>query len=97
MDVRPQPGRLFRLVVGVDPPDVQYIITLASEMGRKTVQSNPATFTGLPPGEYEVYAEGPAPPESGSPVQAAYLRFYLRGDQFVPLSAKPVRQPRFRG
>jgi len=93
VDVRPQPGRLARLTVGVttDPPDAPVIITLASDTGRKTLQSNPAVFTGLPPGQYEVYAEAPAPPESGEVLQAAYQRFVLHDDRAVTLIAKTVR------
>ena len=59
MDIRPLPGRLFRLAVGVDSPipDVEPTITLSSVMGSKTVKGSGFVFTGLVAGEYEVSAQ----------------------------------------
>lgn len=93
IDVRPAPGRLFTLLVNAttDPPGMPVTLTLASETGRKTLQSSEAHFTGLPPGDYEVYAEAPADPESGETLQAAYQRFSLTGDRVVSLLTKVVR------
>jgi hypothetical protein len=59
IDIRPQQGRLWSLSVSVlpDPPGSEVTLTMASEMGRKTVKADSFRFTGLPPGDYEVYAE----------------------------------------
>jgi len=58
VDVRPLPGRLFRIAVGVDaPPTEPVTITLASAMGRKTVKAFAFEFADLPPGDYEGYAQ----------------------------------------
>lgn len=59
MDVRPLPGQLFRVVVGVESTilDVEITITLSSVMGRKTVKGSGFVFTGLVAGEYEVSAQ----------------------------------------
>src|SRR4051794_5058766 len=72
IDIRPLPGRLATLNVGVSPEEPDTIITLASALGRKRVEGNSARFAGLSPGEYEVYAECPA--------GAAYQRFSVNGD-----------------
>jgi hypothetical protein len=69
VDVRPRPGRLFTVTVTAvnAPPGAPMELTLASEMGRQTVQGAGARFTGLSPGVYEVYARtlNPAPPIYG--------------------------------
>ena len=59
MDVRPLPGQLFRVAVGVDSPipDVEITITLSSVMGSKTVKGSGFVFMGLVAGEYEVSAQ----------------------------------------
>jgi hypothetical protein len=77
IDIRPLPGRLSTLAVGVTPEEPDTVITLASALGRKRVEGNSARFSGLSPGEYEVYAEC----SSG----AAYQRFSLNGDMTLGL------------
>ncbi len=77
IDIRPRPGRLSSLNVGVTPEEPDTVITLASVLGRKRVQGNSARFNGLAPGEYEVYAECSA--------GAAYQRFSLSGDMTLNL------------
>jgi hypothetical protein len=82
VDIRPLQGRLISLFVTVgpdEPPDT--VITLASGMGRKTAKGNQAAFGGLPPGEYEVYAE--------SSIGAAYQRLSLSSDAKVSLIWAP--------
>jgi hypothetical protein len=76
IDIRPLQGRLVSLTVGA-PDEPGTVITLASTMGRKRVEGAFARFTGLSPGEYEVYAEGPG--------AAAYQRVSLSDDLRVDL------------
>lgn len=88
MDVRPLPGRTYSLAVGVDtdPPGAPVNVTVASDMGRRTVQvMDGYRFTGLAPGDYEVYAES----ADGQPLQGAYQRVSLRADASVSLIAEP--------
>lgn len=77
-DVRPLAGRTYRWTVGVstDPPEMPVRITLASDTGRTTVQGVSHTFTGLAPGEYDVYAES----LPGQPPQGAYERIFVNRD-----------------
>ncbi|HLH18986.1 MAG TPA: carboxypeptidase-like regulatory domain-containing protein [Bryobacteraceae bacterium] len=92
VDVRPAPGRLFTVTVAIPPPAAPPCrITLASDMGRKTAEGTFAEFSGLPPGEYEVYGECAALPEDGAPLRAGYQRFHLHGNQGITLLANPVR------
>ncbi len=92
IDVRPAPGRLFSVTVSIPPPQQPPChITLASGMGRRTHEGITAVFGGLPPGEYEAYAECAALPEDGAPLRAGYQRFQLHGDQTLTLLTRPVR------
>ncbi len=80
VDVHPAQGRLFRVSGGMDLPDGSSIsITLASDMGRRTTTSPFFDFRGLPPGEYELYAEGFAGPPVNKAV-GAYTQFTLNKD-----------------
>jgi hypothetical protein len=81
IDVRPLPGRVYRLDVGTEPTDEEVTLTLASAMGRKTVVTSGYRFTGLPPGEYEVYAQ--------TQTRAAYQRLSLNSDSSVSLLWSP--------
>lgn len=61
-DVRPFPGRLFRLRGRAlcDPSPVPVFITLSSETGQKKAESRcmqTFTFEGLAPGSYEIFAQ----------------------------------------
>lgn len=61
-DVRPLPGRLFRLRGRVLCDAGPVTVVLSSETGRKTTQSaclQTYTFEGLAPGAYEVFAQKP--------------------------------------
>jgi hypothetical protein len=89
MDIRPAHGRLFTISVNVDvtPPCPSYVnITLASDLGRRTVKV-PCYFQfgSLPPGAYEVYAEFPEVPGWG-----AYAAVSLAGDVSVTLKLPPL-------
>jgi hypothetical protein len=92
-DVRPIPGQVFTLTVGVIavPIDAPVTLTLATEMGRKTVKTNYFQFTGLTRGSYDVYAEAPADPSSGCKIQAAHTRLTLDGDTKTGLQLTPIR------
>ncbi|HLK66087.1 MAG TPA: carboxypeptidase-like regulatory domain-containing protein [Bryobacteraceae bacterium] len=75
MDIHPAAGKLFAITGATDPqvqPELceEMVITLASEMGRQTVQGTCAfQFRGLPPGPYELFAEAKAIGKGGySPV-----------------------------
>jgi hypothetical protein len=80
IDIRPFPGKLFTLTVGIEPPE-EATITLASAMGRITVQAAGHQFTGLAPGEYELYAEAPG--------KYAYQRLSLTKDSAAGLMWSP--------
>jgi hypothetical protein len=76
IDVRPAPGRLFSVAVDTAksfPPGAEITITIASALGRKSVKGEGFTFTGLPPGEYDFYAEAQGP----EGVATAYQRINL--------------------
>jgi hypothetical protein len=86
IDVRPLPGRTYSMTVSVDTslPGIPVTITVASDMGRKTVEATENTFSGLAPGDYEVYAE------AAPPLQGAYQRLNVRGNETVSLICDPA-------
>ena len=83
-DVRPLEGQLFTLRINVAtvPPGVQPVtITLASDLGRETVQAASHTFGPLPAGRYEVFSQAPLDGRPG--VQEDYQRITVnRNDGF---------------
>jgi hypothetical protein len=91
VNLRPLPGQLFSLIVTanpLEPFDAPATLTLASEMGRQIVKAQSHTFTGLPRGEYDVFAE--APSDTPGVVQANYQRISLGKDSSVALSLRKV-------
>ena len=91
--LRPLPGQLFKLSVEAtksDPPDAPgpVTLTLVSEMGRQVFQSGIHTFTGLPRGEYEIFAE--APTYSPAAKQGAYERIHLEKDTQIGMILRQV-------
>jgi len=89
-DVRPVTGRLFMLTVEADtvPPNpsepLPVTMTLASELGRETVQGNVHRFGPLPAGEYELFSQAPLDKRPG--FQGDYRKVNLNQDttiQFV--------------
>lgn len=65
-DVRPFPGRLFRLRghIQCEPSPIPILVTLSSEIGRKTLHTTcmqPYTFEGLAPAMYEIFAQKQIP------------------------------------
>ena len=89
VEVRPYPGQLFTLTVGVlqiTPGPVT--ITLASDTGRRITQGGSASFPSLPPGQYDVYAE--VGMGGNRKVQIAYQRIGLTRDAGVTLQEYPI-------
>ena len=86
MDVRPMHGLLYTLSVAVGriPLGAEIAITIASDMGRKTVKARTFQFTALPAAEYDVYAEV-TNGVGGSPPLAAYQRLQLGRDSGITL------------
>jgi len=89
-DVRPATGRLFMLTVEADPvppnpsEPLPVTMTLASELGRETVQGNVHRFGPMPAGEYEVFSQAPLDKRPG--FQGDYRKVNLNEDtkiQFV--------------
>ena len=89
VDVRPLPGRLYSLSVEVTPRNPDTTITLVSEMGRKTIEAPACRFAGVPPGDYELFAQSPAEPGPGESFQCAYQRISLGADAKVSLLLRP--------
>jgi hypothetical protein len=91
VDVRPLPGRLYSLSASVAtvPPGADVKLTMVSEMGRKTVEAPTFRFAGLPPGDYELFAQVPANPGPGEKVEGAYERISLGRDMSVSLLLRP--------
>jgi protocatechuate 3,4-dioxygenase beta subunit len=78
-DVRPEPGRLFRLRgnVACSEPGVRVNVMLSSETGRRRAETSCQgryEFEGLAPGTYEVHAETSTGNESG------FLEMFLDRD-----------------
>jgi len=89
IDVRPFLGKLFTVSGGVltDPPMIPAKVTLATDMGRKTVITGGTfQFAGLTPGAFEIYAEAPATPDPEVKLQGVYLSSTLRDNVSVPLT-----------
>jgi hypothetical protein len=100
VDVRPMPGKLWTLsgvVEGNSPGAVT--VTLASDMGRRTVQASgpefPFEFRALAPGPYELYAEMPGDARRNVSPEAAYTRIMLSRDTNLRLPLLPIRETRF--
>jgi len=88
VDIRPLPGRTYGLPVSIDidPPGTPVNITIASQMGRRIVQASSYTFTGLSPGDYEVYCET----LPGYPLQGAYQRVQVPGPSVNLIADGPI-------
>ena len=83
-DVRPATGRLFTLAVEAVtvPPNpsepLPVTMTLASELGRETVQGNVHRFGPMPAGEYELFSQAPLERRPG--FQGDYRKVNLTQD-----------------
>ncbi|HUB80889.1 MAG TPA: carboxypeptidase-like regulatory domain-containing protein [Bryobacteraceae bacterium] len=91
--LRPLPGQLFKLTVTATPtdpgdPPPPVIMTLVSDMSRQVIKSGSHTFSGLPAGDYEIFAE--APSYSPDQKQAAYERIHLAKDNSVSLILRRI-------
>jgi len=86
-DVRPAAGRLFMLSVEAVtvPPNpsepLPVTMTLASELGRETIQGNVHRFGPLPAGEYEVFSQAPLDHRPG--FQGDYRKVNLNQDTTI--------------
>lgn len=95
-DVRPLPGNhFFTLTVeaGVPILGADVVLTVASELGRKTVRGTFARFDNLPAGDYEIYAEARLGEGPGAPAQAGYQRISLGRDTAVSVILQPPPPP----
>jgi hypothetical protein len=97
-DLRPLQGKLFRLsgVAAPIPDEITNVtVTLAGEMGREVRHGKKFSFTGLAPGEYELYAEArdDAP---GARFLGGYVRMTIPKDidNYV-LGMREVRETQF--
>ena len=92
VDVRPIAGPTFTLsVMALTAPPAPVTLTFASELGRKTLHTSYFRFTGLPPGNYELYAQAPVDPSSGAVIQAADTVVQLAKDTEILLQLMPIR------
>jgi hypothetical protein len=86
-DVRPVTGRLFMLTVEAEtvpanPSEpLPVTMTLASELGRETVQGNVHRFGPLPAGDYEVFSQAPLDKRPG--FQGDYRKVNLNQDTTI--------------
>jgi len=89
INLRPVTGHLYSLSAAAEvvPPGVEVILTLASEMGRKTFKSASFRLAGLPAGDYEIYAEERVEEKT---VRSAYQRVLLARDTSVTLLLSPA-------
>jgi hypothetical protein len=90
-NIRPLPGQLFSLSVEANPTDPEKMpvtMMLVSEMNRQTVNGETHTFTGLPRGDYEVFAE--APTETAGVKQAAYQRVSIGKDTGITMPMRRI-------
>jgi hypothetical protein len=89
--LRALPGQLFTLTVTaipLDPHDAPVTLTLVSEVSRQVIRSSAHTFTGLPRGDYEIFAE--APSYSAGTKQGAYQRISLGRNDGVSLTLRKI-------
>ena len=98
LDLRPLQGKLFRLSgTAVPLPEgvTDITITLASETIREAKRGRSFSFSGLAPGEYELYAEAHEDPP-GTRMFGGYARINLSKDiDSYNLSMRDVRETQF--
>lgn len=98
IDVRPFPGKLYRIAGMVHPgamiPDgpmaghpVTVKLTMASDMGRETTSTSGAfRFPPQAPGAYELYADGPGDGTGRCPMVGGYMTFEVKDKDRPDLS-----------
>jgi len=101
IDLRPLQGKLFRLsgeAGPIPPPPASFsdvTVTLASEMIRDVSHGSVFKFTGLAPGEYELYAEAHEDPP-GTRFLGGYARITISKDlDNYFLNLREVRETQF--
>lgn len=102
IDVRPAPGRLFKIegtvLPGLTDPETALPetvkLTMASDMGRETVETNGAfRFPPVAPGEFELYAEGPGNGTANCFMLGAFLTLPITdADKRISISVPCVRE-----
>ena len=98
-DVRPVTGRLFTLNIEAIPippnptKPLPVTMTLVSELGRQTVQSNVRRFGPLPAGQYELFLQ--APLENSPGFQGDYRKITLAQDTSLKIVLHPENAIRF--
>ena len=98
-DVRPVTGRLFMLTAQAEtvPPlpsePLPVTMTLASELGRETVQGNTHRFGPLPAGEYELFSQAPLDKRPG--FQGDYRKVNLTQDTTIQFVLREERDVLF--
>jgi len=98
-DVRPIRGALFTLSGSAAPlPDPQFFtvtVTLASDLGRRTVEGSVFRFTSLAPGAYEIYVEAHENPP-GTRFYGGYTEFRVeRNTSNFGVLLNPIRETQF--
>jgi protocatechuate 3,4-dioxygenase beta subunit len=93
-NLRAVPGQLFTLsgTAVTVPQGIPVTVTLASDMGRQTVQGPNYQFQSLAPGPYELYAEAPENKALNAQYQAAFTPVNLSRNQTQSLTLLPVRE-----
>jgi hypothetical protein len=92
VEVQPVEGKLFTLSGAVlgSSPATPATVTLSSDMGRQTVQGSSFRFTGLAPGNYEIYGES----IGVVPILAGYQALPLDHDTDIRLQLMQLPQRR---
>ena len=99
IDVHPSPGRLFTLdvrIVTIPPNPIQPLpvtLTLASDVGRETVQGASHRFGPLPPGQYDLFAQAPLDGRPG--IQGDYRRVSIGQDTTLTIVLRQAPELRF--
>jgi len=96
-DVRPFPGKLFRVSgkVVAGPPVPPVTVSLISDVGRvQTKTAGTFVFEQVAPGNYQLIADGDDPYGRGK--LGAYQEFYVDIDKEVQLPLNSFRETEFR-
>lgn len=97
INIRPLAGNLLSLSGQIYPP-AQVNVTLVSDTGAETTASNASGnfyFNPTSPGQYELYAQGPADPRTGV-IQAAYQPMVVNRDRSdIRVELRPLPDVQF--
>ena len=88
VEIRPIPGTLIPVFGRVDVSMPPVTVTFASDMGREAEQTDGAfRFAPVPPGAYDLYAEGPGDGTARCPAVGAWEEVDLRRPHPLGLTA----------